>query len=881
VLIVWGLGGAGKSQLVLNYIQEYRHDYSAVFWMEAGQKETLERDYIQIYRLLIDGCLAAGPETVQIADAVAAVKNWFHCHSGRWLFVLDSADSIDNRNDPSYIDLGFFIPDICGVHVIITTRSSMARDMTNLEAVEVGEMALEEAAELFRKSAKLSHIDQDIEKEVISIIEELGYLALATTLAGSYVAATPRLSYDIRQYLNEYRTQRKRLLSHKPTRYIHQYGESVLSTWETSFHAITAQSLVASRLLSLLAFLNFDNIWLGLFNRSRVGPDPPLQAKTSTGQTWQSLISPDAPLDLYTLESAFAVLQTYSLVQWKLDQNSYSMHKLVHAWGCNRLDMAEQNRLSFGALQLLVEYLSVSEIDPSSKLRLRPHLMASFGMSRRIYLSLELRDRERLDLIKEIGNFLYETGQWSDVFDIHDFHFKNMSEILGEKNLLVLASMNNLALVLSKQGKYKEAETMHRQELELSEKVLGKEHPDTLTSMNNLAGVLRDRGKYKEAEAMHRQTLGLRERVLGKEHPDALTSMNNLAFVLGNQGKYEEAEAMHRQTLGLRERVLGKEHPDALTSMNNLASVLSDQGKYEEAEAMHRQTLGLRERVLGKEHPDTLTSMNNLAEVLRNQDKYEEAEAMHRQTLGLSERVLGKEHPNTLKSMNNLAEVLRNQDKCEEAEAMHRQTLGLREKMFGKEHPNTLTSMSNLALVLSDQGKHEEAEAMYWQTLGLRERVLGKEHPSTLTSMSNLALVLSAQGKYKEAEAMHRQTLRLSEKVLGKEHPGTLTSMNDLALVLGNQGKYEEAEAMHRQELGLSEKVLGREYSGTLTSMNNLAWVLSDQGKYEEAEAMHRQTLGLREKMFGKEHPDTLTSMNNLAKVLSKQGKYEAEAIHR
>ena len=166
----------------------------------------------------------------------------------------------------------------------------MARDMTNLEAVEVGEMTPVEAVELFRKSAKISHTDQDIEKEVTSIIEELGCLALAITLAGSYVATTPRLSYDIRQYLSEYRTQRKRLLGHKPTRYIHQYGESVLSTWETSFHAITAQSLIASRLLSLLAFLNFNDIWLGLFNRGCVGSSVPLQAKTSTRQTWQSLI---------------------------------------------------------------------------------------------------------------------------------------------------------------------------------------------------------------------------------------------------------------------------------------------------------------------------------------------------------------------------------------------------------------------------------------------------------------------------------------------------------------------------------------------------------------------------------------------------------------
>jgi hypothetical protein len=46
--------------------------------------------------------------------------------------------------------------------------------------------------------------------------------------------------------------------------------------------------------------------------------------------------------------------------------------------------------------------------------------------------------------------------------------------------------MNNLALVLESQGKYKAAEEMHRQALELCEKVLGPKHPSTLASMNNL-----------------------------------------------------------------------------------------------------------------------------------------------------------------------------------------------------------------------------------------------------------------------------------------------------------------------------------------------------------------------------------------------------------
>jgi hypothetical protein len=44
---------------------------------------------------------------------------------------------------------------------------------------------------------------------------------------------------------------------------------------------------------------------------------------------------------------------------------------------------------------------------------------------------------------------------------------------------------------------------MHQRVLELREGALGKEHLDTLDSMNNLAGVLHRQGKYEEAEEMY------------------------------------------------------------------------------------------------------------------------------------------------------------------------------------------------------------------------------------------------------------------------------------------------------------------------------------------------------------------------------------------
>ena len=174
IVVVWGLGGAGKSQLVLNYIREHREDYAAIFWIEYGSRESIEFDYIQIHQLLYGRSLGLGQNFVKAEDAIPAVKSWFHGRKGRWLVVLDSADRIDNPDDQSYIDLTYFLPDAPGVHIVITSRSATAKEMTFLEAVEVAGLEPSEAVDLFRRCAKLQDERQDITTEVTQIVKELG-----------------------------------------------------------------------------------------------------------------------------------------------------------------------------------------------------------------------------------------------------------------------------------------------------------------------------------------------------------------------------------------------------------------------------------------------------------------------------------------------------------------------------------------------------------------------------------------------------------------------------------------------------------------------------------------------------------------------------------
>ena len=67
--------------------------------------------------------------------------------------------------------------------------------------------------------------------------------------------------------------------------------------------------------------------------------------------------------------------------------------------------------------------------------------------------------------------------------------------------------MTNLAIVLSREGRYSEAEKLEREELDISRRVLGAEHPQTAASIYNLGVIAANRGNRTEALSLLRQAL--------------------------------------------------------------------------------------------------------------------------------------------------------------------------------------------------------------------------------------------------------------------------------------------------------------------------------------------------------------------------------------
>jgi eukaryotic-like serine/threonine-protein kinase len=289
--------------------------------------------------------------------------------------------------------------------------------------------------------------------------------------------------------------------------------------------------------------------------------------------------------------------------------------------------------------------------------------------------------------------------------------------------------------------------------LELRRKVLGDENPDTLSTINDLAVLYLRQGRFAESESLQAKVVEARRRLLGEENPVTLYDEGNLAYLYMNQGRFEQAEQLLIKILPAQRRVIGEQHVDTLFTMSNLALLYRAEGKYAQAEPLAVEVLQSRRRVLGEEHPDTLSSLSILAQVYQGEGRYSEAEPLFGKVLEVRRRVLGEEHFSTLVSMNYLADLYRVEGKDAQAEAFYSEVLERRRRTLGPDHPDTIRVMASLGQMRLQQHDYKKAETFLRQALNTQE----KKNPDSwqrFDSQSLLGAALVGQRKYAEAEPL-------------------------------------------------------------------------------------------------------------------------------
>jgi tetratricopeptide (TPR) repeat protein len=96
-------------------------------------------------------------------------------------------------------------------------------------------------------------------------------------------------------------------------------------------------------------------------------------------------------------------------------------------------------------------------------------------------------------------------------------------------DVILAATLNNLAERYKEEGRYADAEPLCKRVLAINEKARGPDHPSVALALNDLAELYKEEGRYADAEPLCKRVLAINEKARGPDHPSVALALNDLA----------------------------------------------------------------------------------------------------------------------------------------------------------------------------------------------------------------------------------------------------------------------------------------------------------------------------------------------------------------
>ncbi|KAF7344882.1 FabD/lysophospholipase-like protein [Mycena venus] len=637
VYVLHGLGGTGKTQTGLKFIQDLSSQFSDIFFVDTSTKETIDLGLKNI--AITKHCGNSSRDGLQ----------WLTSTAEEWLLFLDNAD------DPN-INLNDFIPQCSHGNIIITSRNPGL--CVYGKHSSVSEMDEKDAVTLLLESA--GQADTLATRHAATeIVKTLGYLALAIVQAGAFVSKSGNLN----SYLDLYAKQRALLLSEKPVQSHDSYAQTVYTTWQMSFEQLKPP---AQMFLQICSYFHHNGISEEMFcNASKYkfySGGPSKEELQRPLEFLSNFMAPTGEWDTLSFLNVTSEIRAYSLINFDPEKEVFSIHPLVHAWSQEMISDSKSWQSAAGTILAMAFREIPSQDKMLASLLFLPHVESISQFNTDLAPGFQLQYAWIFSL----------AGKYKQAEKLQVEVLKKWKEALGDNDRGTLVAMGNLALTYSMLGEFKKAQELNIVALEKRKQLLGDNHPQTLNAMGNLANTYSNLGEFKKAQELEIVVLEKRKQFLGDNHPDTLKAMGSLAFTYSNLGEFKKAQELKIVVLEKWRQILGDNHPDTLTAMGNLACTYGDLGEFKKAQELDIVVLEKRKQFMGDNHPDTLIAMANLACMYLNRRDFTKAEELQLLVLERRRQILGDNHPETLCVAEDLSHTYQSQDKLQEAKELRR-----------------------------------------------------------------------------------------------------------------------------------------------------------------------------------------------------------------
>ncbi|KAF2260407.1 hypothetical protein CC78DRAFT_571219 [Lojkania enalia] len=783
--VIYGLGGAGKSQFCCKFAQDNRHRFWGVFWVDATTPQSAKKSFTRIARL---GKVDANDQ---------AAKAWLSSKRRPWLLIIDNAD------DPNVAVEQYFPEGERGV-ILVTTRNFQVRTHGTVGPGYFHFKELDSNASshlLLRSAGEKAPWGTEILASASEICHKLGFLPLAILHAGKAIMSH---LCTLHNYLTYFEDSLFQVREVRRKRRLSETNITVFSSYELAFLSLQKKndqtSWDAVELLKIFAFLHCQRIRVSTLVQAATNPiienenklgflailmgkqTPPSKRRIDRPRSWTDAskeylenlyleikrrcdthILPEVLRDSNShggfkelrLRKALSELHRMSLVEYNSSEDSYSMHPLIHVWVRERPEMTLAEQAFWCSVAgtvlaqaVLLPPVGVRESDQELQRDILPHVD-------------HVRTQEQ-----NIKDQLYrkQVAIWRP--------WSLMAGGLVPSQVLQLVKFSS---VYAQNGLWREALKLQEPAANYLCKIRGKEHPLTIRLLLFMSRMYWALTEMEKASKLLVDLLRHCKAAYGEEDEDTILVLDSLGETRWQQGKFGEARKIGRDVVERLTRLHGPNHPDTFRAMTHLGRAVSKFLEHDEAIELHKKALNGFKRDLdyGPSHIDTLEVMDNLAMAYFDRYYYEtNPSVLNREDLTIAHELevevvqsrrkkLGKEHPFTLWSTCNLARIkaVRNDgDDVQQAEQMIRAGLIVTKRNIGERHMGTLYGTTQLANVLTIAGKLEEATYLLNSVIEIYEEQ-NRGHPDQLVALAYLVRCHQRQGNIAKAETIRDKLL--------------------------------------------------------------------------------------------------------------------------